>query len=273
MPRLEQVTIIKRWLGKRSSAHHQEPQQPTRQPTPQATHQPTPQEPVESLFVTAENEYGRYAVPRSSAHRTAARMVIAGEVYEPDTIALIRRECGQGDVVHAGTFFGDFLPGLSSGLAPGARVHAFEPNPDSYECARTTLELNQIDNVSLHWLGLGPESGRGDLITINAQGVPRGGASRIVREGETVLGGSVTVEVPIDSIDARVPADRTVSVLQLDVEGHEEAALSGAVHTIERCRPLIILESVPEEWVAAHLAPLGYRAAERVHHNTVFRIP
>lgn len=247
------MTIIKRLLGRRRS--EQEP------------------ELAEPPYLTGENIYGRYAVPRTSAHRRAARLILDGKIYEPDTIELIRRECGEGDVVHAGTFFGDFLPGLSSALAPGARIYAFEPNPDNYECARTTLELNGIDNVVLEWLGLGPEPGTSELLTVNAEGVPRGGASRFRRDGEELGGRTVTVEVPIDSIDSRVPADRTLSVLQLDVEGHEQAALEGALATIRRCRPLIVLESVPgEEWVAEHLAPLGYRAAERVHHNTVFRI-
>lgn len=253
-PTLERVTMIRRWFGKRQSEQAEEP--------------------AESPFITAENKYGHYAVPRSSAHRTAARKILSGQVYEPDTIELMRAECGDGDIVHAGTFFGDFLPGLSSGLAPGARIYAFEPNPDNFACAQQTIELNQIDNVVLEWLGLGPGSGRAELLTVNAEGVPRGGASRLVRAGEELAGRSATVEIQIDSIDSRVPADRRVSVLQLDVEGHEQPALEGALATIERCRPLIILESVPpEEWVAEHLAPLGYRAAERVHHNTVFRLP
>lgn len=253
------MTIIRRWLDKRRS----EQERPDRERP----------EPAESPHLIGENVYGRYAVPRTSAHRRAAQRILEGKIYEPDTIELIRRECGDGDVVHAGTFFGDFLPGLSSALAPGARIYAFEPNPDNYECARVTLELNQIDNVELEWLGLGSEPGSSELLTVNAEGVPRGGASRFRRDGEELGGRTVTVEVPIDTIDSRVPADRTLSVLQLDVEGHEQTALEGALKTIRRCRPLIILESVPgQEWIAEQLAPLGYRAAERVHHNTVFRI-
>lgn len=254
-----QVTIIRRWLDKRRSEQERPDQERP--------------EPAESPHLIGENVYGRYAVPRTSAHRRAAQRILEGKIYEPDTIELIRRECGDGDVVHAGTFFGDFLPGLSSALAPGARIYAFEPNPENYECARRTLELNQIDNVVLEWLGLGAEPGKSELLTVNAEGVPRGGSSRFLHDGEEPSGQTVTVDVPIDSIDSRVPADRTLSVLQLDVEGHEQAALEGALATLRRCRPLIVLESVPsEEWVAEHLAPLGYRAVERVHHNTVFRI-
>ncbi|HWJ10669.1 MAG TPA: FkbM family methyltransferase [Nocardioides sp.] len=227
--------------------------------------------PAQDDVVLAENVYGKYAIPAGSAHRTAARKVIEGSIYEPRTIELMRAECGAGDIVHAGTFFGDFLPALSSGLAPGALVHAFEPSPENHACAQRTLELNGIDNVVLACLGLGAEPGRDDLLTVGLNGEPRGGSSRLVRPDDE-LEGRVTVEVPIDTIDARVPADRTVSVLQLDVEGHEQAALTGALGTIERCRPLIIVESVPDDdWLEKHLVPLGYRATERVHHNTVFR--
>jgi len=72
------------------------------------------------------NKYGGYCVPDSSRHRPAAKMVLANDVYEPKTIEFMRRECGSGDIIHAGTYFGDFLPALSSTCATDAvavKVH------------------------------------------------------------------------------------------------------------------------------------------------------
>jgi hypothetical protein len=79
-------------------------------------------------------------------------------------------------------------------------------------------------------------------------------------------------EVELVALDDVVGGDRQVAVIQLDVEGHERDALLGAMRTIERCRPLIVLEALPEPgWLKASLAPLGYEMEGSVHRNFVMR--
>src|SRR5690606_3282483 len=39
--------------------------------------------------IIASNQYGLYAIPRSSAHRPAARTIASGRVHEPETIEFI----------------------------------------------------------------------------------------------------------------------------------------------------------------------------------------
>ena len=57
--------------------------------------------------------------------------------------------------------------------------------------------------------------------------------------------------------------------MQLDVEGHEQQALLGAMLTIARCRPLLILETLPaEDWIEEHL-PAYNRATALAFGNTV----
>lgn len=77
-----------------------------------------------------ENAFGRYCVPKSSQHRPASQEVLRGRVWERETIEFMRRHALDRDVVHAGMFFGDFLPGLAPALAPGRKIFAFEPNPE-----------------------------------------------------------------------------------------------------------------------------------------------
>lgn len=214
----------------------------------------------------AYNDFGAYCVPLESAARPAARCVMAGAVYERETIALIQSACGTGDVVHAGTFFGDFLPALSQALAPTAKVWAFEPNPQSARCARVTCALNGLSNVALTEAALGERSQALSFVTRDAQGTPLGGASHV---GES----SDALKVAGRSIDELVGEDRQVSVIHLDVEGHEVQALRGALATIARSRPLLIVETWPgDAWVQAHLSPLGYERAEGVCNNTVLRV-
>jgi len=222
----------------------------------------------------SHNMHGRYCVPLSSRHRPAARKILAHEVHEPRTIAYITSHCDDGDVVHAGTYFGDFLPALSKGVAPGARVWAFEPNPENHRCARMTLELNGITNTTLTNTGLGSRQDSRLLRTSDAEGLALGGASRIIaRESGETAGAEVVRMVTVDEV---VGPARKVSILHLDVEGHEQEALSGALNTIRRCRPVLILEVLPGstliggDWFTDNVLCLGYAKTTDVHRNSVF---
>ena len=126
------------------------------------------------------NEYGGYCLPESSLHRTAPRKVLRAKVYEPDTIAFMREHCGGGDVVHAGTYFGDFLPGVASALDPGCTLWAFEPNRENYRCANITALINDLDNVQLTNAGLGQQRETLWFRTRDADGTPLGGKSHVV---------------------------------------------------------------------------------------------
>lgn len=225
--------------------------------------------------VIAYNEFGAYCVPLSSQHRPAAQMILRGEVYEPHTVAFLRENCGTGDVIHAGTYFGDFLPGVSAALAPGAKLWAWEPSQENYRCAEITTLLNRLGNVELAHAGLGAEASTRQLLTADPDGRPRGGSSRVLAPGETATG---AVEgIRIDTIDEWVPADRTAAIIQLDVEGHEEQALMGAMATIRRCRPILMLETLADStlptsaWFAASILGDGYTFRGSIHGNAVFQ--
>lgn len=220
----------------------------------------------------ASNEHGSYCVPRSSLHRPVARTILDARVWEPKTLDLVRSTDANGDIVHAGTFFGDFIPALAHSRRRGAIVWAFEPNRENYRCAEITIELNDLENVVvLTHAGLSQQSDTALLATSDRNGVPLGGGSRLIHDPASDKSSS-NEQVKLVAIDDVVSEDRRVAVIQLDVEGHEQEALAGAMRTIERCRPLIVLETLPAEgWVAEHLAPLGYRVAETIDANTVVR--
>jgi FkbM family methyltransferase len=217
----------------------------------------------------AYNKYGGYCVPLSSRHRPAAKKILAGDIWEPVTIEFLMSHCGSSDIVHAGTFFGDFLPALSQSLAPGATVWAFEPQPENYRCALITTYINGLENViELRNAGLGERQGSLSMMTADPDGRSLGGSSRIVKQ----CGDESSISVQIVTIDDIVPSDRNVSIIQLDVEGFEQPALSGALMTIRRCRPILVLETLPEErWLSENILQLGYRIDGTIHDNTVLR--
>lgn len=223
--------------------------------------------------IVAYNKYGGYCVPESSRHRPAARRILSNDVYEPETIEFIISNCGNGDVVHAGTYFGDFLPALSSG-APNAKVWAFEPNPENYRCASITLVINGITNVVLTNAGLGAKQECLLMKTADENGRSLGGASRIIASDLGEVPG--TDNVQIVAVDDVLGADRNVSIIQLDVEGHEKEALTGALKTIQRCLPIIILEVLPtstllsSDWFSDSILSLGYHKTRDINGNSVF---
>jgi len=220
----------------------------------------------------ASNEHGRYCVPRSSWHRPVSRAIAQARVWEPDTLELARGVDPGGDIVHAGTFFGDFLPALARSRGDGATVWAFEPSAENYRCARITTLLNGLDNVVLRHAALGAERGSALLQTSNDAGLPAGGGSHIVEDPVRIGGSPGHERVDLLAIDDVLGDERAVALVQLDVEGHEQPALAGAMRTIQRCRPLIVLESMPDSaWIAEHLTPLGYRVSGAVDANTVLR--
>lgn len=224
--------------------------------------------------IVSYNKYGGYCVPESSRHRPAARAILSDDIWEPQTINFIITNCGNGDIVHAGTFFGDFLPALSKGVASSSKVFAFEPNPENYRCARITLEINNLDNVVLTNAGLGAKREVLFLQTTDEYGRALGGASRIIgKESNEATQGK---GVQIVTIDDTVGNNRNVSIIQLDVEDYEKEALSGALKTIQRCLPIIILEVRPNstllgsDWFAENILSLGYKKTINLHDNLVF---
>lgn len=213
--------------------------------------------------IVAYNEYGGYCVPQSSSHRPAVKKILSSQVHEPDTIKYLMSNCGDGDIVHAGTFFGDFLPALSQACSPTAKIWAFEPNPENYKCARITTYINDLNNIELINAGLGERQNMQPMLTINKDGRGRGGASKIL-PNDNNYGSDRITNIQIVTIDETIPQDRNVSIIQLDVEGYEKQALSGGLQTIRRCLPIIVVEVLKKStllesnWFSDNILALGY---------------
>jgi len=221
----------------------------------------------------AYNKYGGYFTPITSKQRPAVRKILNGDVYEPCTIKFIRDNCKNGDIIHAGTFFGDFLPGLSSSMSDRSKIWAFEPNIENFRCAQITSLINNLKNVELFHSGLGEINTTAKMLIKTDSGVHLGGASYILTEPHN--NGEI-IEVEINRIDEIIPETRSISIIQLDVEGYEKEALSGGLNTIRRCRPILILEDsnkiIDSDWFVENILKLGYEIEGRIHRNTLLII-
>lgn len=219
-------------------------------------------------FIFATNKHGDYCIPAEAAHRPAAQCVLNGAVWENDTIEFILTHCGEGDILHAGAFFGDALPALSKAIR--GTVWAFEPNPQSFRAAQITALMNDLKNVKLMNCALGVRQEQRKLVVRDFSGRSLGGLSQIV-DDRFAKRGDETIDIATIAIDTIVPRTSAVSILPLDLEGFEEFALLGATEIINRCRPLLILETVPSPNSDAEhsLKALGYRIRRTFDANTL----
>jgi FkbM family methyltransferase len=135
------------------------------------------------------------------------------------------------------------------------------------------MALNDLNNVRLGNAGLGSQPGSLRMKIADESGTALGGGSRLFPPGNKAAVGQFEV-VDVLKLDEVIPFDRSVSILQLDVEGFEQLALTGAIETIRRCRPWLILETLPDpRWLSEHILQHGYRQFGKLHDNTVFVHP
>jgi FkbM family methyltransferase len=140
-----------------------------------------------------------------------------------------------------------------------ARVLAFEPDPLNFKYLM--LNTGEIGNVQAEKLALGD---RNAAVSMSRAGTVNSGQSYVVdvdRANEMFA-----VMLPLDALELT-----GVGLIKLDCEGYELAALEGAKETIERERPVIVLEeNICAERYGHHpaaarefLEAIGFREMER----------
>ncbi len=205
-------------------------------------------------YISAE-VYGEvHHVPKNSQHRPASQCILNGRYYEPMTHQWVKQRLDQkpGSMIHAGTYFGDMIPSFSQSVGDYT-LYAFEPVLENYVFAKLTVEANKLDNVFLQNSAL---SDKFEVLKIKTQdgNVPRGGGSII-----TPTGNETITAITIDSLGIQ-----DLSLIQLDVEEHEFQCLTGALGTIIRCRPMIMVEDFQRKTTPL-LVSLGYQNTHGNH--------
>ena len=179
------------------------------------------------MILHGKNKYGVYSIPKEIAYTYTAQTILDGGVHEDTTIDYIRSIVG--NIIHAGSGFGDFLPALKK----CDKVWVFEPNKLMYESSLDTISLNQLTNVEIFPYAIGDYNGESKLQHIDENGLEMGPRSEI---------GDVGSGVKMVKLDSIIPKDCKISLIHLDLEGYEFEALKGAKEIIERDKPIIVLE-------------------------------
>ena len=142
-------------------------------------------------------------------------------------------------------------------------VHSFEPQAHLIDVIKKTLDLNQIDNVTLHHAVAGAKSGKAHLKRTNAE-------NSGMAEFRPGAGDRSVDMLPVDV----VVGDAHVTGVKIDVEGMQMPVLRGMSKTIRRCAPVLWLElrpakgeiEQPSEWLAKRV----YRPSQMSFRDFLF---
>jgi FkbM family methyltransferase len=146
---------------------------------------------------------------------------------QPDSIVI---ECG----CHIGTHTVK-LASLSKLL------YGFEPMPETYDILQKNINVNQLDNVILYKKGVSNKSGSTKYSWIS-DGNPGGSGlcDNPMGKPNWIETTSKDIDVELVTIDS-LALDK-VDFMKIDVEGYETLAIEGAMNTIQKCRPVIVME-------------------------------
>jgi FkbM family methyltransferase len=107
-------------------------------------------------------------------------------------------------------------------------VEAFEPLPDHQQCFTQNV---WAENVTLHGCALG--SAPGEVMICRFPG--NSGHSHVADHGD--------IAVPLQTLDSFEL--EAVDFVKIDTEGYERDVLLGAIETLKRCRPTLMVEQKP----------------------------
>ena len=157
--------------------------------------------------------------------------------HEPRTMATVRRCVSNGDTaLDIGANAGYYTLPLAQFVGPTGRVVAFEPTEWAYEKLQVNIGLNDFTNIRTEKLALSDSAGR-----------------REVASSETAFRASWPLEgrphsrpvelVEFVRLDDYVGENvASVDFMKVDVDGFELRVLRGAVETLRRFRPILLVE-------------------------------
>lgn len=167
-------------------------------------------------------------------------------------------------VVQAGGNVGIFPQELAKTFA---RVITAEPDPKNFACLARNTE--KMSNIGRFELALGTTGGKTEIVHV----ADNCGRSHISANLSANSGDAPATVWPIDDFELD-----ECDLIQLDVEGYEMHVIYGALETIDRLRPVIVLElnacaarygeSVEEVRLAVEI--LGYTSRKGHGEDVIF---
>jgi FkbM family methyltransferase len=185
------------------------------------------------------------------------RMMYIERTYEAATLHFMDQHLKPGSVyVDVGANIGMMTLHAARIVGTQGHVYSFEPHPDTFRRLGRNIELNGIGNITTFNFALGAVGDEREIYAFPEVNI---GRASLIRDEGSQLVGAVKVRT-LDEVLNDVP----VSMMKIDVEGFEAEVLRGALESIRRYRPLMIVEVIKSH-PSEHNDPL---AAHKLIMNT-----
>jgi len=168
--------------------------------------------------------------------------------WQPEVWDSLSPSLSEGRVfLDVGAHIGYFSLKAAARVGKTGRVLAFEPNPETLRLLRDNVDASHARNVVVEPIAC---TDREQTLTLFAAPIENTGASSLARANADVAIGETprafTVRGrPIDDVVRELNLTR-VDVVKIDVEGAEGYVLRGAVDTLKRFHPKVIMEMDPD---------------------------
>lgn len=149
-------------------------------------------------------------------------------------------------IIDAGCFIADSVL-IFRKYFPHNHIISFEAAKENYRLAQKTLQLNNIQNVTLENTALGDREGE---IYINEYGES---ATQTLEQKYS----DNAIRCPLTTLDNYVKQHniKKVGFIKVDIEGAEQSFLHGALETIKRDRPIMLISIYHNYSDLVHIKP------------------
>ena len=198
--------------------------------------------------IPSQDHMFRFHLPQVNRDNTQRKMLLNGLFPNADGFNALSLRLPRGGVfIDVGGYLG-VSSCFFAKVCKADVLHVFEPQNVVRDILRKNLELNQVQNVTVHEEAVMDECTNVDPGAFKAQDM---GATPFLKHAAGRYRG-----IPLDSLDI----DR-VDVIHMDFAGPKMLALNGAIEMIKRCKPFLIVDKGSRDLrdVIENVLPLGYR--------------
>lgn len=191
------------------------------------------------LLKVSEFEGEFYIDPRSDL----CIRVLGDGFFEPELVTIaIRATDPERDVIDVGANVGFYTILLAKKLRLGSRVAAFEPAMEAFGNLMRNIQHNQVENKVVA-LPCAASSATGSSALYRVSGRSEYSSLAPIVHPSALSGSVKSQDIPTITVDDVVEEhELRPAFIKVDVEGSEHLVLSGCRRTIQRHRPVMLME-------------------------------
>lgn len=148
------------------------------------------------------------------------------------------------------------------------KIYAFEPIPSTFKILKKNVKINNLqERVKLYNIGLSEETAKGHIVFFDSKNI---GATRL-----EVSDNEAKNTIPLTALDSIKFDDKKIDLIKIDVECMDYLVLTGAIKTIQKYKPIIMIESFSGEFNISSriLKALNYRIEKEFNSSEYLFVP